>query len=495
MQREMIVMLESVETPDSNNSPFFAFETAPLVERVTECGGVIRRGFRGLSARKSSNHLANSSPLAEEGDISSAHDLSRFFRVEADDAELDKLAEEFLKTSGVAAAYIQPRTGLPLVDLQSINKMRPSPTPPPQTTPDLSARQIYLNAAPDGIDAHYAWSLNGGKGEGVQIIDIEWAWNTTHENLIHHEIPIYGGAPRYISEDEGFIGRNHGTAVFGVTSARHGESGIKGICPNAYVQAITHYGGLGSGEVIALAARWLKPGDIIMLEMHRPGPRCGYKECDDQLGYIPIEWWPYDLAAIKEAVARGVVVIEAAGNGSENLDDARYDKRPRGFPLEWQNPFRRNPVDSGAILVGAGAPPPGTHDCDHGPARSRLDFSNFGSMIDAQGWGAEVTTCGYGDYQGGDEQEDVWYTDRFSGTSSATPIVAGAIACVQGVRKANNLLPCTPAQLRSLLQQDTGSPQQDGPTDYDGSIINPQTERIGQLPNLRSLIEKALSLP
>ncbi|MEK8170065.1 hypothetical protein NKH77_10840 [Streptomyces sp. M19] len=43
---------------------------------------------------------------------------------------------------------------------------------------------------------------------------------------------------------------------------------------------------------------------------------------------------------------------------------------------------------------GAGAPPPGTHGRDHGPDRSRLEFSNYGMRLDAQGWGREVTTTG-----------------------------------------------------------------------------------------------------
>jgi hypothetical protein len=43
----------------------------------------------------------------------------------------------------------------------------------------------------------------------------------------------------------------------------------------------------------------------------------------------------------------------------------------------------------------------------HGPDRSRLDFSNFGKAVDVQGWGREVTTCGYGDLQGGNN-EDFW---------------------------------------------------------------------------------------
>jgi hypothetical protein len=101
--------------------------------------------------------------------------------------------------------------------------------------------------------------------------------------------------------------------------------------------------------------------------------------------------------------------------------------RPTGFPAGWANPFPRNPVDRSAILVGAGAPPSGAF----GPDRSRLDFSNYGAAIDAQGWGREVATSGYGDLQnGGDER--LWYTATFAGTSSASPIVVGALACAQG---------------------------------------------------------------
>ncbi len=148
-----------------------------------------------------------------------------------------------------------------------------------------------------------------------------------------------------------------------------------------------------------------------------------------------------------------------------------------GFPAGWRNSFRRSNRDSGAIVVGAGAPPPGTHGRDHGPDRSRLDFSNWGALIDAQGWGREVTTCGYGDLQGG-TNEDLWYTDTFSGTSSASPIVTGAIACLQGMAKARGRPVLTPAQVRNFLRS-TGSPQQDAPG-------RPATQRIGNRPDLRA---------
>src|SRR5205823_9817826 len=112
--------------------------------------------------------------------------------------------------------------------------------------------------------------------------------------------------------------------------------------------------------------------------------------------------------------------------------------------------------------------------------RSRLDFSNYGTCVDAQGWGAEVTTLAYGDLQGGDD-ENLWYTDVFGGTSAAAAMVAGVIAALQGVNVGggSKRAPLTAAQARQLLRS-SGSPQQDGQ--------NPATQRIGSRPELLALI-------
>jgi hypothetical protein len=114
-----------------------------------------------------------------------------------------------------------------------------------------------------------------------------------------------------------------------------------------------------------------------------------------------------------------------------------------------------------------------------------LDFSNWGALVDAQGWGREVTTCGYGDLQGGSD-EDLWYTDTFSGTSSASPIVAGAIAAIQGMARARGRAVQTPAQVRNCLRS-TGSPQQDAPG-------RPASQRIGNRPDIRAFATCAFGL-
>src|SRR5690606_33851882 len=136
--------------------------------------------------------------------------------------------------------------------------------------------------------------------------------------------------------------------------------------------------------------------------------------------------------------------------------------------------------DSGAIVVGAGVPPTNFFDTDNnytqiGVPRSRIWFSNYGKIVNVQAWGWHVTTLGYGDAQGG-SSENVWYTHRFSGTSSASPIVTAAVACLQGRALAKNGSPLTPAKVRKILI-DTGTPQQAGPN-------VPLSQHIGPQPNL-----------
>lgn len=409
-------------------------------------------------------------------------DLSTFYRVEAPDTRLDELATQLRRTPGVAAAYVKPGAqpaALEATDAQrlfSLNDMQPQVADAPPATPDFSASQLYLNPAPGGIDAHYAWTVPGGRGSGVRVIDVEGAWQFAHEDLTQNQ----GGTIGTPTADIGW--RNHGTAVIGEIGGDRNTYGITGISPDAHVRGVSIFGTLGSAGAIRKAADLLSPGDIILIELHRPGPNATGV---GQVGYIAIEWWPDDYAAIRYAVEKGIIVVEAAGNGGENLDDPVYNTPGPGFPADWRNPFNRAMRDSGAVLVGAGAPPPGTHGRDHGPDRSRLGFSNYGSAVDAQGWGREVTTTGYGDLQGG-ANEQLWYTETFSGTSSASPIIVGALACTQGALIARSRPKMSPARARELLRG-TGTPQQDAPG-------RPRTQRIGNRPNLRSLIPAALQL-
>lgn len=424
-------------------------------------------------------------------------DLSVYYHIEAPDERLDDLAERMQEIDGIEAAYVKP----PAEPAEfRLNDMAPQVEEPSHHTPNFTARQDYLGPAVVGIDANYAATVPGGRGAGVNIIDIEWGWRFTHEDLTQNQGGVVSGTNSSDLDKE-----NHGTAVIGEFSGDRNAFGVTGISPDAHVSAVslvTH----STAQAIRIAADRLRPGDIILLEVHRRGPRGSAGS--GQFGFIAIEWWPDDFDAIRYAVSRGIIVVEAAGNGGQNLDDPVYDTRLSGFPATWTNPFNPANPSSGAVVVGAGMPPAGTHGRNRHPItgdvyadRGRCYFSNYGARVDAQGWGWEVTSTGYGDLQGGTDRNQ-WYTDQFSGTSSASPIVVGALACVQGALRARGRIPLSPARAIELLRA-TGSPQQDGPafrfipnmagTGYpQNHPARPRTQRIGNRPNLRQLIARCL---
>jgi len=496
-ERELIVIAEpaaGLRATREGVASAAGHDVSSIAEVLAGSGARMRPLFGPSPERTRSPMLTGAAP--------DQPDLSNYYRVDAPDETLDELAAELRGHKAVRAAYVKPPAEpavltKPPVDNErervaprvsrpappftptpgGINDMQPSAADAPPVTPDFTGRQIYLGPAPAGIDAQFAWTLPGGAGAGVNIIDVEGEWRFTHEDLLQLQGGVVGGTP---PNDLGW--RNHGTAVMGEFSGDRNTLGITGICPDANVRGVSIFGGLGSAGAIRRAADLLSAGDIILIELHRPGPRATGV---GQQGFIAIEWWPDDFDAIKYATSKGVVVVEAAGNGAEDLDAAVYDTPAAGFPANWSNPFRRGTRDSGAVLVGAGAPPPGTHGRDWGPDRSRLDFSNFGSAVDAQGWGREVTSSGYGDLQSG-VTEDTWYTDQFSGTSSASPIVVGALGCVQGRMRAGGGSPLSPAAARNLLRT-TGSAQQDAPG-------RPIAQRIGNRPDLRQMLGQGVTL-
>jgi subtilisin family serine protease len=293
----------------------------------------------------------------------------------------------------------------------------------------------------------------------VTICDIEGNWNYAHEDL-PARIPLLGGTP---INDIGW--RNHGTAVLGEMVSKPGVCGTVGIVPEA--KAVTHSAVINgvfnaAGAIMGAAAK-LKAGDVILIELQATGPNGKY---------VAMQYWDDVFSAIQAATQKGITVVEAAGNGDENFDLAVFN----GTGLQ---------KDSGAIVVGAGIPPTNFFDyfafpgfsgySKIGVPRSRIWFSNYGQIVNVQGWGWHVTTLGYGDAQGGAD-ENRWYTHRFSGTSSASPIVTGAAACIQGAAKANLGAPLPPDKVRDILVK-TGTPQEPGPG-------VPLTQHIGPLPDL-----------
>jgi hypothetical protein len=326
---------------------------------------------------------------------------------------------------------------------------------------NLEPLQGYLEPAPTGMDVRYAWTLAGGRGENVRVIDIEMGWNLGHTDLVSATsnpfILVEGVDP------QPQLNKDHGAAVLGEIIAAADGKGITGIAHQSQIGLLNPLTAINTlphiADTIDLATSRSQPGDIILIEAQSAkGPRL---DPGTGRGLLPIEFEQEIFDAIKRATNAGLVVIEPAGNGSENLDDEIYQGR-----------FSRN-RDSGAIVVGAGHVPAAFSN--EGADRTRTDESNYGARVDVQGWGRAVATCGYGDIRLGSGANN-FYTAKFGGTSGAGAMVAGAAALLQSIVKQRGLPPLTSQQMRRLFAT-TGTPQA-------GNLNKP----IGPRPDLRAAI-------
>ena len=386
-------------------------------------------------------------PVAAEKEAISLNSVLEKFRIKSFSSHfgmkaglLSKRAKRASMTRAVSADYAQsgfvqivPRNPKDCPELaRRMNRSKsvwkavvaPRPIPAQATGASRASRnfepaQGYLHSPPNGIGAMGVRPLRGGRGENVTICDIEGNWNLRHEDL-PKRIKLIGGT---VFNDIGW--RNHGTAVLGEMVSTPGAKGTVGISyrSRAVVQSAFISGVWNAAGAIMNASKKLQRGDVILIELHAPGPRGKY---------VAMQFWDDIFSAIRVATSKGITVVEAAGNGNENFNLQIY--RRTGLQK-----------DSGAIVVGAGVPPTNYFDFSGsgagtgykriGTPRSRIWFSNYGKIVNVQAWGWHVTTLGYGDAQGG-SSENRWYTLRFSGTSSASPIVTGAVACIQGRAKA-----------------------------------------------------------
>lgn len=357
-----------------------------------------------------------------------------------------------------------------LNELPEVEIARPVPLPAPMPVPgDFQDDQEYLDAATAGIDAEsYAWGIAGGTGANVRIVDLEYSWNLNHQDLP-------GGITTLIPAGrtavDPFNDNDHGTAVLGELASLNNGWGTTGGAYNAqiFVAPVSWDNGYNLAAAITNAITSLSAGDILLIEQQTRGPNYDPNNAPSQFGLVPSEWQESVYNAIVTAVGNGIHVVEAAGNGSQNLDAPEYSVGNGGH-----YPFNGS-KNSGAIIVGAGARPSGsTTD------RSRLGFSCYGSRVNVQGWGEGVMTTGYGTFYNA-EGVNLWYRSNFNGTSSASPIVTSAVALIESIQQELNAgTGLTPADMRTLLIN-TGSPQQAG--------ANPVSENIGPRPSIRAAIQ------
>ncbi|HMB92285.1 MAG TPA: S8 family serine peptidase [Rhodothermales bacterium] len=320
----------------------------------------------------------------------------------------------------------------------------------------LSVLQGYLDAAPKGIDARYAWGLPGGDGKGQHLIDVERGWYLNHMDLPTRHSPLKDALilgsilPGYPSV--------HGTSVLGIICGEDNTTGILGIAHHSNVRVASYYDNNYSSNIpnaVLAAIDKLSPGGVLLLEvqlLYVPGSTLYWP-------YMPVEVTQTTFDVIELAIAQDITVIEAAGNGGHDLDT--YEDLS-GIKLLQQGADGYR--DSGAILVGAAS----------SENRFRLPISNYGSRIDCYAWGENVVTSA-SVAPGGE------YIDFFGGTSAAAAIIAGAALVVQGIAVQHSGKYLKPAKLRDMLSDPaTGTPFTEHP-----SLPN---QHIGVMPDLNKII-------
>lgn len=316
---------------------------------------------------------------------------------------------------------------------------------PPPATPSWASQQVALSASPNGHGVRAGATVLGARGRGVGFYMIEDSWYWGHEDLSQVvQANVVGPIPPLTLPVA-----NHGIAGAGIAFADRNCWGITGVADEVDAHLVWNdpFTG-GFPNAVAQSMQHGNAGDVILCVVMILVPSLGPGT------WLPLEFLQANFDATLTATANGRHVVIPAGNGNRSLDDPSLLGR-----------FDRSLRDSGAIIVGASA----------GANLQKAPFSNWGSRIDAHSHGDGVITCGYGTlfFPNGDPLQA--YTAAGTGTSSATPHIAGLVAAlVGGVRRQTGQL---------LTNQDV--------LDLLHSVGPTTPDVIGRRPDLEAMLQQA----
>ncbi len=218
----------------------------------------------------------------------------------------------------------------------------------------------------------------------------------------------YGnGNPQNRVDDE-----SHGTHVAGIIAAeRNNGLGAKGVAKNVQLMSVRAVpNGDEYDKDIALGIRYAVDNGAKIIN------------CSFGKSYSPNAEWVYD--AIKYAAQNDVLIVHAAGNDGNDLDDASNPNFPN------DHKYAGNEIADNVIVVGALAPSYGSEMV--------ASFSNYGNQnVDVFAPGAQIySTMPNNSY------------DFQGGTSMAAPAVAGVAALIRSYYPS-----LTAPQIKKVLMQ------------------------------------------
>ncbi|WP_095065115.1 S8 family serine peptidase [Pseudomonas sp. Irchel s3f19] len=301
-----------------------------------------------------------------------------------------------------------------------------------QPTPDFEALQRYLNepdSSAKGLNICNAWQA-GVQGRGVRVHFSDGGLYANHEDLRGN--PRLKVIPPTVDSEP-----DHGTASVGVLLAHDNGLGMTGICHAAelFLYDNRAYDARGYSQTLKKLLAYARAGDIVGVNRQTANVNV--------LGtFLPSlhdrTWWD----VTRSLTERGVVVLNAACNGTSVSDHNARTTQGYGVDLEQWRYFDDH-GEADAILVGA------CHSWDGKPHQ----YSNYNYRYRMlNGWGDSVATLGYGALQD-KNGHDRDYTSTYGGTSSATPMVTGALALIQSYAIEQHHLYLNANQMHLLVMQ------------------------------------------
>lgn len=245
------------------------------------------------------------------------------------------------------------------------------------------------------IGAQWSWGLKLGgidklwektKGEGVKWAILDTGIDSSHPDFAGRIVALNDFTGSGFGTDDRV---GHGTHAAGTIGAGDSGSGVAGVAPQVKLIVGKVLGDDGSGATswIAAGVDWAvaQGCDGISLSLTSPSGD------------------PVLEAALRRAVAAGKFVVGAAGNDGPRADSV-------GYPGKWEDL---------TLTVGA---------VDETGALA--EFSSRGPQVDCCAPGVKILSC----WPGGGYA-------YLSGTSMATPFVAGAICLMISYRRKQGLPP------------------------------------------------------
>jgi subtilisin-like proprotein convertase family protein len=309
----------------------------------------------------------------------------------------------------------------------------------PRARKTIFQQQWHLKkTAIDGLTVNAHANLEAAhqvtRGEGITIAIIDDGIETEHPEFAGTDKIVAPRDATLLTDDprpKDLFGTgpdnrdNHGTACAGVATA-NGVRGASGVAPAAKLMPIRLASGLGSQRE-ADAFVWAADhgADIISCSW---GPEDG-------------RWWKLDDPKHQQFVAlpastrlaidrvtttgrggKGCVVVFAAGNGNESVDNDGYASYPKVIAVAACNDTGRRSVYSDfGNAVWCAFP---SSDFEYPPFNQPKPLTTGIWTVDRSG------ADGYNTGANGDGDADGMFTNSFGGTSSACPGAAGVAAPV-----------------------------------------------------------------